>query len=147
MSSSNQGAWITSTVRCENVSCSRSPSNLGFTVSWAATIPAYSCRGSSNVSSLSDEHLLRFQKIQAIRRPTIRNQTSVFNFVRNTDSLVYEEYEWIKQGIDLAALAHDGEHGWFNGFIEDLLNKFSRKSTLVKCNEMFDPLTSSNTNV
>ncbi|KAL9589838.1 MAG: hypothetical protein Q9203_001360 [Teloschistes exilis] len=54
---------------------------------------------------LYDKHLLRFQKIQAIPRPTIRNQTSVFNFIRNTDSLVYEEYEWIKQGINLAALA------------------------------------------
>ncbi|KAL8778712.1 MAG: hypothetical protein Q9194_001848 [Teloschistes cf. exilis] len=68
----------------------------------------YLARGSSDVFislSLSDKHLLRFQKIQAIPRPTIRNQTSVFNFIRNTDSLVYEEYEWIKQGINLAALA------------------------------------------
>ncbi|KAL8685523.1 MAG: hypothetical protein Q9218_007709 [Villophora microphyllina] len=78
-----------------------------------------------------DEHLLRFQKVQAIRRPTIRNQKSLFNFIRNTDSLVDEEYEWIKEGVDLAALALEGEHGWFNGFLEDTLNRISKKATLA----------------
>ncbi|KAI4232044.1 MAG: hypothetical protein LQ352_008367, partial [Teloschistes flavicans] len=78
-----------------------------------------------------DEHLLRFQKIQAIRRPTIRNQRSLFNFVRNTDSLVHGEYQWIKEGVDLAALAHDGTHGWFIGFIADTFNRISKKATLA----------------
>ncbi|KAL8859136.1 MAG: hypothetical protein Q9178_004399 [Gyalolechia marmorata] len=76
-----------------------------------------------------DEHLLRYQKVQAIRRPTIRNQASLYNFVQNTESLIEPEYRWIRQGMDLAAVAREEEHGWFNGFLEDNLNRISRKAT------------------
>ncbi|KAL8919010.1 MAG: hypothetical protein Q9172_005165 [Xanthocarpia lactea] len=76
-----------------------------------------------------DEHLLRYQKVQAIRRPTIRNQASLYNFVQNTQSLIEPEYRWIREGMDLAAVAREEEHGWFNGFLEDNLNRISRKAT------------------
>ncbi|KAL8769160.1 MAG: hypothetical protein Q9209_004794 [Squamulea sp. 1 TL-2023] len=76
-----------------------------------------------------DEHLLRFQKVQAMRRPTIRNQTSLYNFIFNTGSLVESESRWIREGVDLAAVAREEEHGWFNGFLEDTLKKISRKAT------------------
>ncbi|KAL8785187.1 MAG: hypothetical protein Q9213_003534 [Squamulea squamosa] len=76
-----------------------------------------------------DEHLLRFQKIQAIRRPTVRNQTSLYNFIYHTRSLVESEAKWIREGADLAAVAREEEHGWFNGFLEDTLNKISRRAT------------------
>ncbi|KAL8729637.1 MAG: hypothetical protein Q9166_004586 [cf. Caloplaca sp. 2 TL-2023] len=76
-----------------------------------------------------DEHLLRFQKVQAMRRPTVRNQTSLFNFIHNTESLVETEAKWIREGVDLAAVAREEEHGWFNGFLEDTLHKISRRAT------------------
>ena len=49
-----------------------------------------------------------------------------------SQNLVAMEGEWILQGDDLVALAHDGEHNWFNVFLEDVLNKFSRKLLLVR---------------
>ncbi|KAL8803297.1 MAG: hypothetical protein Q9182_003255 [Xanthomendoza sp. 2 TL-2023] len=79
-----------------------------------------------------DEHLLRYQKVQAMRRPTIRNQASLYNFVRATGSLIEPEYRWIREGVDLAAVASDAEHGWFNGFLVDdvfNLNSISRAVT------------------
>ncbi|KAI4279433.1 MAG: hypothetical protein LQ337_000244 [Flavoplaca oasis] len=78
-----------------------------------------------------DEHLLRFQKIQAIRRPTLRNQTSLYNFIYGTRSIVTSEARWIREGADLAAVAREEEHGWFNGFLEDTLKKISPKVTQV----------------
>ncbi|KAL8912001.1 MAG: hypothetical protein Q9171_002914 [Xanthocarpia ochracea] len=72
-----------------------------------------------------DKHLLRYQKVQAIRRPTIRNQVSLYNFIQNTQSLIEPEYRWIREGIDLAAIARGQEHGWFASF---LLNRLSRKA-------------------
>ncbi|KAL8843887.1 MAG: hypothetical protein Q9176_001849 [Flavoplaca citrina] len=78
-----------------------------------------------------DEHLLRFQKIQAIRRPTMRNQTSLFNFIYGTQSIVASEARWIREGADLAAVAREEEHGWFNGFLEDTLKKISPRATQV----------------
>ncbi|KAL8807456.1 MAG: hypothetical protein Q9223_001242 [Gallowayella weberi] len=80
---------------------------------------------------LEDEHLLRYQKIQAMRRPTIRNQASLYHFVRATASLVEPEYRWIREGIDLAAVARNEEHGWFNGFLEDNVFNFNRISRTV----------------
>ena len=41
------------------------------------------------------------------------------------------ESAWIRHGPDLIAVAQDQEHGWFNGFLEDTLNKISRKATVV----------------
>ncbi|KAL8759154.1 MAG: hypothetical protein Q9199_000974 [Rusavskia elegans] len=76
-----------------------------------------------------DEHLLRFQKIQAMRRPTVRNQTSLYNFIHQTRSLLDSEAKWIREGTDLAAVAREEEHGWFNGFLEDILHKISPRAT------------------
>ena len=49
-----------------------------------------------------------------------------------SQNLVAMEGEWILQGDDLVALAHDGEHNWFNVFLEDVLNRISRKMLLVR---------------
>lgn len=66
-----------------------------------------------------------------MKRPSKRNQTSVFNLINNTGSLVTMESDWIRNGPDLIAVAQDQEHGWLNGFLEDTLNKISRKATMV----------------
>ncbi|KAI4227341.1 MAG: hypothetical protein L6R36_002484 [Xanthoria steineri] len=76
-----------------------------------------------------DEHLLRFQKIQAIKRPTLRNQTSFYNFMTQTRSIVSSESKWIREGVDLAALAHEDEPGWFAAFLIDLSHKTSTRAT------------------
>ncbi|KAL9100353.1 MAG: hypothetical protein Q9163_004260 [Psora crenata] len=78
-----------------------------------------------------DELLLRVQKIQSIKRPSARAQTTLFNLIKNTESLVADESEWIRYSLDLASLAQDAEHGWFNGFLEDSLNTISRRLTQV----------------
>lgn len=49
-----------------------------------------------------------------------------------SQNLIAMESEWILQGDDLVALAHDGEHNWFNVFLEDVLNRFSRNMLLVR---------------
>ena len=49
-----------------------------------------------------------------------------------SQNLVAMEGEWILQGDGLVALAHDGEHNWFNVFLEDVLNRISRKMLLVR---------------
>ena len=69
--------------------------------------------------------------MQAIRTPTKRNQNSVHNFINDTQSLVSSEKEWICQRVDLAALGHEAEHGWFNGFIEDTLIKVAPRLSMV----------------
>ena len=69
--------------------------------------------------------------MEAIRTPTKRNQNSVYNMIYNTQSLVSSEAEWIRQRQDLAAVGHGAEYGWFNGFVEDLLNKISGRLLLV----------------
>ena len=69
--------------------------------------------------------------MEAIRTPTKRNQNSVYNMICNTQSLVPSETEWIRQRQDLAAVGHGAEYGWFNGFLEDLLNKISARLLLV----------------
>ena len=78
-----------------------------------------------------DESLLRMQKIQAIRRPSKRSQKSVANFIYNTGSQAVEESDWIRIGPDLAAVAHDQEHGWLIGFIEDTLMRISKNGAMV----------------
>ena len=76
--------------------------------------------------------MLRFQQVHAIKRPSKRNQTSLYNFVHNTQSLVESEAEWIRHGEDLAALAHDEESGWFNALVEDTMIRISRTATAVR---------------
>ena len=82
-------------------------------------------------SDLLDESLFRMQKIQAMKRPTKRNQSSVSAFIANTGSQAAEESDWIRLSPDLAAVAHDQEHGWLIAFLENTLLKISRKITIV----------------
>ena len=42
-----------------------------------------------------------------------------------------DERGWIRLGTDLAAVAHDQEHGWLIGILEDTLLKISRKAAIV----------------
>ncbi len=69
--------------------------------------------------------------MQVVRTPTKRNQNSVYNMIKDTQSQVSSESEWIRQREDLAALGHGAEHGWFNGVVEDILNKVSARLSLV----------------
>lgn len=70
--------------------------------------------------------------IQAIKRPTERAQRNLHNLISNTQSLVKDESDWIREGPDLAALGQGNEHGWLNTFLEDVLNSISRKVTMVR---------------
>lgn len=87
--------------------------------------------GEHQPSDLLDESLLRMQKIQAMKRPSKRNQTSLANFISNTGSQALDESDWIRVRMDLAAVAHDQEHGWLIGFLEDILLKISRRAAIV----------------
>lgn len=78
-----------------------------------------------------DEALLRTQKIQAIKRPSLRSQRYVHNMIHNTQSLVSDEADWIREGTDLAALGCAADRGWLNTFLENLLNTISRTATRV----------------
>ena len=79
-----------------------------------------------------DKMLLRFQHLQAVKQPTLRNQNSLYNFIHNTGSVVASEAEWVHCRDDLAAIAQDKEDGWFKGFLEDTLKKISRRTTTVQ---------------
>ena len=78
-----------------------------------------------------DEVLLRLQKKQAIRKPSKRNQNSLYNAINGSRSIMSGETYWIQNQDDLLALAKDAEHGWFNGILGDTLRKLSCKITLV----------------
>lgn len=80
---------------------------------------------------MTDELLLRVQQIQALKRPTERAQRSLFNLIKGTNSLEPRETDWLRCGPDLAALTTGPEHGWFNNFVEDVLNNMSRRLTTV----------------
>ena len=69
--------------------------------------------------------------MQAVRTPTKRNQSSVYNMIKDSQSQVSSESEWIRQREDLAALGHGAEHGWFNGVVENILNKVATRLSLV----------------
>ena len=64
--------------------------------------------------------------MQSIRKPTKRNQTSLYNLIRNRGLLAQSESEWIQFRDDLAALGHEEEHGRLNGLVEDCLRFASR---------------------
>ena len=51
--------------------------------------------------------------------------------IHNTESLVYDEADWIREGTDLAALGYAADRGWLNTFLENLLNTISRTVTKV----------------
>lgn len=58
----------------------------------------------------------------------------------NNKLLVHEEMEWISRREDLAALARDSEHGWFNGFVEDTLHAISH--TMITVDQTFSIVSS-----
>jgi len=92
------------------------------------------------LTSCLDELLLRFQNIDSLKRPTQRNQASMYNFLHNTRSLAESEAEWVRRGDDLAALGADREHGWFDGLAEDIMIKISRTVTTVLCTLPLDSM-------
>ena len=51
--------------------------------------------------------------------------------IHNTESLVYDEADWIREGTDLAALGCAADRGWLNTFLENMLNTISRTATRV----------------
>lgn len=59
----------------------------------------------------------------------MRNQASLYQ--RLLQNLVVTEVKWARHTEDLAALAPDAEHGWFNDFLEDMLSKISKKALVV----------------
>ena len=71
------------------------------------------------------------QQIQSIKRPTQRAQRNLHNLIENTQSLVGDESDWVREGSDLAALDRGPEYSWLNTFTEDLISKISWKATLV----------------
>ncbi|KAL2042159.1 hypothetical protein N7G274_005347 [Stereocaulon virgatum] len=76
-----------------------------------------------------DKALLRTQQIQAMKRPTERAQRNLYHLVNNTQSLVDNESQWTAQGVDLAALGRGPEYGWLNTFLEDSMNRVSKRAT------------------
>ena len=78
-----------------------------------------------------DELVFRLQKKTEIRKPTKRNQNSVYNLINTSHSLTSSEALWIRQWDDLMAPAYNAEHGWFNGILEDALRGLSKRITLV----------------
>ena len=85
--------------------------------------------------SILDDLLFRLQKLDAVKRPTERNQTSVFNIISKTGVQTIDESGWIRRGPDLAAIAHDAEYGWLNGLVETALKKFSKSLTRVSLSQ------------
>ena len=75
--------------------------------------------------------MLKVSKVQSMRRPTRREQTTLFNLIHSTESLVADEADFIRHSPDLASLVPGVEYGWFNSFLEDLLNLISRRSAKV----------------
>ena len=53
------------------------------------------------------------------------------NLIHNTESLVYDEADWIREGTDLAALGCAANRGWLNTFLENTFNTISRTATRV----------------
>ena len=91
----------------------------------------------SYANAIADEALLRTQKIQAIKRPSLRSQRNVHTLIHNTESLVYNEADWIREGTDLAALGRAADRGWLNTFLENALNTISRTGTRVSAQYHF----------
>ena len=66
-----------------------------------------------------------------MKRPLPRYQQSVCAFVVNDDDISDSEAQWIRRSDDLGTLCQDVEHGWLNGFVEDVIAKISRTLYLV----------------
>lgn len=73
--------------------------------------------------------MFRLRDVQAFKRPSERNQGSLYQAVKT--NIVDAENGWILRSNDLAALAHDAEHGWVNVWLENTLNRVSRNTLLV----------------
>lgn len=59
----------------------------------------------------------------------MRHQAGLYQ--KLCENLVTTETKWARHIGDLAALAPDAEHGWFNDFLEDILSKISKKALVV----------------
>ena len=77
-----------------------------------------------------DELLLRTREIEAIPRPGLRAQRTLYRLIRNSQSMAADEMDWIRYGPDLASLAKNVDHGWFATLLEDVLYHISRKLTM-----------------
>ena len=78
-----------------------------------------------------DKLLLRMQQIQAMKRPSKRAQRNLHNLISNTQSLVQDEADWVREGPDLAAVGRGNEHSWLNTLLEDLANGISKRMTMA----------------
>lgn len=85
----------------------------------------------SYTNTIVDEALLRTQQIQAMKRPSLRSQRNVHSLIHNTESLVCDEADFIREGPDLAALGCAADRGWLNTFLVNVLNTISRTATRV----------------
>ena len=79
--------------------------------------------------TFADDVIFQLQRLDAIKWPTERNQTSVFNIIAKTGVQTFDESGWIKQGSDLTAVVHDAEYEWLNGLVKGILKKISRIMT------------------
>ena len=83
-----------------------------------------------------DEILLRLQQKEMLKRPTPRNQNSLYNLIDTSESLLESESHWIRRSDDLVALAGDADYGWFNAALEKVFITFSKTLTLVSMTHM-----------
>ena len=86
--------------------------------------------------NFEDELLFRLQKKQAMKKPTRRNQNSLYNLIDTSVSLQESESHWIRRTDDLLALALDADYGWFNAFLESLFIRLFKIPTMV-CSRVF----------
>ena len=66
-----------------------------------------------------------------MKRPSERAQRNLFKLISNTQSMVTDEADWIREGTDLAALGCNDEHGWLNTTLEDAISMISKRLTTV----------------
>ena len=64
-----------------------------------------------------------------MKRPSSRAQLTLFNLIRNTESLVADESEFIRYSPDLAVLVPLDEHRWFNNLLQEALSFLSQRFT------------------
>ncbi|KAG8533705.1 uncharacterized protein KY384_001446 [Bacidia gigantensis] len=64
-----------------------------------------------------------------MHRPSKRAQSTLFNLISSTESMVADEAEFIRHSPDLASIIPSAEGGWFSNFLEDTLNQISRRAT------------------
>ena len=79
---------------------------------------------------IADELMFCMQRLQAVGKPSKQHQNAVYGMV--TQNIPGSETLWMRRVDDLAALASGAEHGWFNVFLEKMLNKISRRALLVR---------------